>query len=114
VADLGLDQRTSKQVQPIPGAAMMGAMGSDNVAIRLTHRLNVSSQLTIGPRATSGLSGLSLAGSNRLSIDIGQIPILDALQSEGVGGILGIDALMRCALVRLECRSQRYAIRLYT
>lgn len=109
VGDLGLD-RTSKQVQSI---AAMGAMGSDNVAIQLTHRLNVSSQLTLGPRSTTKLAGVSLAGHNRLSVDIGEIPVIDSLLSQGVGGILGIDALMRCGVVRLECRSPRLAIKLY-
>jgi len=109
VSDLGLD-RTSKQVQSI---AATGAMGSDNVAIKLSHRLNVSSQVTLGLRSTTKLTGVSLAGRNRLSVDIGQIPVIDSLQSQGVGGILGIDALMRCGLVRLECRSPRLAIKLY-
>jgi hypothetical protein len=32
-----------------------------------------------------------------LPIDIGQIPVLDSVPVQGAGGILGIDALMRCA-----------------
>ena len=106
VNDLGLD-RTSKQVQPI---AAMGAMGSDNMAIQLTHRINVSSQLSLG---SSALPGVSLAGGNRLSIDIGRIPVIDGLQSQGVGGILGIDALMRCGMVRIACQNPRLTIKLY-
>ena len=109
VDDLGLD-RTSKQLQPI---AAMGAMGSDNMAIQLTHRLNVSSQLSLGSQSTSTLPGVSLAGGNRLAIDIGRIPVIDSLQSQGVGGILGIDALMRCGMVRIQCQSPRLAIKLY-
>eukprot|EP00980_Cylindrotheca_fusiformis_P021604 scaffold8454_cov136-Cylindrotheca_fusiformis.AAC.5 len=69
----------------------MGAMGSDNNVTRLTHRLHVSSTLQVGDK----VNGLSLANERRLSIDIGDIPILDSLQPYGVCGILGIDALMR-------------------
>jgi len=75
----------------------MGAMGSDNNVARLTHRIHVSSTLQIGSNA----QGLSLKNKKRLSIDIGNIAILDSLEPYGVCGILGIDALMRCSCVRL-------------
>lgn len=96
VADLGLD-RTSKQLTQI--RTNVGAMGSDNVAIRLTHRLFVSSILCLGD--FNNQQGISFAGK-RLMIDVGQIPVIDNLP--GVGGILGIDVLMRCGTVRLSCR----------
>jgi Aspartyl protease len=95
VADLDLS-RDSPQLSRIP--IPTGAMGSDNVAIELSHRLFVSSSIQIGDR---NLPGLSLAGA-RLSIDIGQIPVIDGMP--GVGGILGADALMRCDVARISCR----------
>jgi predicted aspartyl protease len=96
VADLGLD-RKSPAIAPI---SSMGAMGSDNMAIQLTHRIGVSSTLNLG---RSSYPGLSLKDA-RLPIDIGQIPVLDSVQ--GAGGILGIDALMRCATVRLTFKGR--------
>jgi Aspartyl protease len=95
VADLGL-LRDSPQLSRIP--IPTGAMGSDNVAIELSHRLFVSSVIQIGER---NLPGLVLAGA-RLSIDIGQIPVINGMP--GVGGILGADVLMRCDIARISCR----------
>ena len=99
VADLGLS-KDSNFVQPLQ--TRMGAMGSDNMAIQLTHRLNISSKLELGKK--DSCPGISLADKSRLSVDVGRIPLLENLQTEGVGGILGIDALMRCAVVRVYCR----------
>jgi predicted aspartyl protease len=105
VTDLGLE-RSSAAIVPIEGS--MGAMGSDNMAIRLTHRIGVSSSLNLGRGSRSSSSssypGLPLQDA-RLPIDIGQIPILDSVQ--GAGGILGIDALMRCATVRFSFKGSR-------
>jgi predicted aspartyl protease len=103
LADLGLE-RTSPSIKPIQGS--MGAMGSDNMAIQLTHRIGVSSTLNLGRKSSSSSSsypGISLQDA-RLPIDIGQIPILDSVQ--GAGGILGVDALMRCAIVRLSFKGR--------
>jgi len=99
VSDLGL-KRDSNFIAPLQSP--VGAVGSDNVATQLTHRLNVSSKLNLGLSTT--YTGLSLAGAARLSIDIGQIPILEGLQGQGVGGILGVDVMMRCAAVRFSFR----------
>jgi predicted aspartyl protease len=103
LADLGLE-RSSPSIKPIQGS--MGAMGSDNMAIQLTHRIGVSSTLNLGRKSSSSSSsypGISLQDA-RLPIDIGQIPILDSVQ--GAGGILGVDALMRCAIVRLSFKGR--------
>ena len=100
VGDLGLSA-TSSAVKPL--TTRMGAMGSDNVALELTHRLHVSSKLQLGS-TTAPEEGLSLAGESRLPIDVGRIPILESLASQGVGGILGVDVLMRCSAVRFSCR----------
>jgi hypothetical protein len=77
-----------------------GAVGSDNVAMELTHRVTVGSTLKIGSGGSKREPGVSLADDARnLRIEIGDIAILEQLQGDGVGGILGIDALMRCSKV---------------
>ena len=96
VADLGLSQ-SSKQISRI--AIPTGAMGSENVAIQLSHRLHVSSTFQLGDTT---LSGVPISPETRMPIDIGQIPVIDNIP--GVGGILGIDALMRCRTLRISTR----------
>jgi predicted aspartyl protease len=99
VSQLGLSRNDSSFLQRLSNP--MGAMGSDNVAMQLTHRLGVSSTMKLGNPKTSNLPGLSLSGAKRLEIDIGDIAILESMKSQPVGGILGIDALMRATCVRL-------------
>ena len=116
VADLGLS-RQSPAVAPLDPRMKMGAMGSDNAVMQFTHRLHVSSQVNFDNGNTNNgnsnsqlLPGLSLQDDRRLPIDIGNIPILDALQSQGVGGILGIDVMMRCAAVQMTFPKQRITL----
>lgn len=87
----------------------MGAMGSDSNVAQLTHRIHVSSVLQVGSKTR----GLSLKNDKRLSIDIGNIGILDALASHNVVGILGIDALMRCSCVRLHLDNEEMELFLF-
>jgi Aspartyl protease len=96
VTDLGLNRATSQQIARIP--IPTGAMGSENVAISLTHRLHVSSTLQLGDRSSKGIQLES-----RLAIDIGDIPIIDALPK--VGGVLGMDALTKCDILRISARN---------
>ncbi|CAB9504233.1 expressed unknown protein [Seminavis robusta] len=103
VSDLGLS-RDSKFLNPLRG---MGAMGSDSVAMELTHRINISSKLNLG-RSLKG--GLPLNDSRRLSIDIGNIAILESLRGDGVGGIVGIDTFMRSDSVRMTFQNNRRTI----
>ena len=106
VSDLGLS-RSSPALARIPNP--MGAMGTTAQVFALTHRIHVSSQLQLG-RTTSNNSndrsteGLSLAGDKRLPIDIGDIPILQMMASQGVGGILGLDVFSRCKAIRLTLK----------
>lgn len=95
VADLGLS-RESPALRTLPSP--MGAVGSDAVAMELTHRIGVSSLMNLG---SGDKSGLPLKGARRLTIDIGNIAILDTLKNDNIGGILGIDAFMRCDAVRM-------------
>jgi predicted aspartyl protease len=106
IADLGLSKH-SNFVQPL--TTRMGAMGSDNTAIQLSHRINISSKVDIGKPGS--YPGISLgAGSKRLSMDVGDIPLLKSLENQGVGGILGIDALARCAVLRFKFRGNNRII----
>lgn len=99
VSDLGISRNDNSFLQRL--SSPMGAMGSDNIAMALTHRLGVSSVLNLGQPGSNSLPGLSLADGKRLQIDIGDIAILESMKAQRVGGILGIDALMRAARVRL-------------
>jgi len=98
VSDLGLSTSDNSFLQRLSNP--MGAMGSDNIAMQLTHRIGVSSSLNLGPNGGT-YPGLSLKEAKRLKIDIGNIAILETIKGHNVGGILGIDALMRATCVRL-------------
>lgn len=101
VDNLGLSRGDDSFLQRLSNP--MGAMGSDNIAMQLTHRLGVSSTLNLGRGKSSigdSLPGLSLKETKRLKIDIGDIAILDNMKGQNVGGIMGIDALMRATCVR--------------
>ncbi|GAX23406.1 hypothetical protein FisN_15Lh127 [Fistulifera solaris] len=103
IADLGLS-KNSNFVHAL--STRMGAMGSDNTAIQLSHRINISSKIDIGkPGSYPGI--LLGAGSKRLSMDVGDIPLLKNLENQGVGGILGIDALARCAVLRFNFQGKK-------
>jgi hypothetical protein len=89
----------SSSISAIP---IMGVIESDNIAMQLTHHLHVSSKFHFGPinsldSITGKGSGLSVNG-RRVLIDIGQNSIFDQLP--GVGGILGIDVVMKCSAIR--------------
>ena len=101
VSDLGLS-RDSKALSRLPSP--MGAVGSDAVAMELTHRIGLSSTLNLG---SGGKQGLPLKEARRLTIDIGNIAILETLKNDNVGGILGIDAFMRCDAARLAFQSDK-------
>mmetsp|Transcript_2439 Transcript_2439/g.5119 ORF Transcript_2439/g.5119 Transcript_2439/m.5119 type:complete len:534 (-) Transcript_2439:6134-7735(-) len=106
---MGLD-RSSPQVGPTPQE--IGAIGADNVALRLTHRYVLKDGFNLVEGRSKGdenasLPGVSMKDGATINIDIGSIPVLDSLGSEGVGGILGADLLMRCDLVRLNFKGTR-------
>jgi predicted aspartyl protease len=95
VSDLSLS-RDSPLIEKL--TAPMGAMGSDNIAMALTHRLTVRQNLNLGVRSSQ--SGLVICDDG-IKIDVGEIAVLDAMSATNVGGILGVDVLMRCAVVRM-------------
>ncbi len=96
VSQLNLS-RESPLVNPI--AASIGAMGADNMALQLTHRFvlkrwNLSTENSYSPAGLPCLDGVN--------IDIGELPVLEQLKGDGVGGILGADLLMMCDVVRFS------------
>jgi predicted aspartyl protease len=117
VRDLGLDvRRDTSVIAPLPVNA--GAMGSDSVAIRLTHRLYVSTSVGLSasmqPTNLDGKPGAAgrqqCAGvklKRRVPVDIGSIPLLDQLQAYRVGGILGMDILSQCDAIEMSFRGPR-------
>jgi hypothetical protein len=111
VQDLGI-RRDSDILQRLSGNT--AAMGSDNISMQLTHRLVVSQKIQIGNLNDQGLSLKDCSVKKKhLNIDIGDIPILEQLRGDNVGGILGIDALMRCSRVRMSFRGANKQIELF-
>jgi len=94
VSDLSLS-RDSPEISRM--SSPMGAMGADNISMELTHSLKVSQNVNVGRRSAD--PGLSIR--DEVSIDIGDIAVLDALRDDQVGGILGIDILMRSKVLRM-------------
>ena len=101
--------RGSPTVQKLPG--YMGIMGSDNMASPLTHRIYVSSRMCFA--ASPDEDSLSLADYRRMAVDIGDLPILQQLRSQGIGGILGLDVLRKADVVRMRCRGAQPYLQLY-
>ena len=96
VSQLNLS-RESPLVNPI--AASIGAMGADNMALQLTHRF-VLKRWNLS--AENAYSPAGLPCPDGINIDIGDLPVLEQLKGDGVGGILGADLLMMCDLVRFS------------
>ena len=86
----------SKEILPYKG----WMRGTDGVTVRMSHGIPVDSELRLGSDATKG-AGVSLAGEKQLAIGIGDIP---GIANMPVGGILGMDAIIRCG--RLRCSWQ--------
>mmetsp|Transcript_1721 Transcript_1721/g.2472 ORF Transcript_1721/g.2472 Transcript_1721/m.2472 type:complete len:493 (-) Transcript_1721:363-1841(-) len=76
-----------------------GAMGADNFALPLTHRFAAKTRFNLEPDGFH--LGMEL-GNDVLNVDIGDLPILNQLQGEGAGGILGSDFLMRSDILRID------------
>ena len=93
VADLGL------QRSDVPSLSnRVGALGSDNVAMQLTHTLPVQQSIAFGRSKVSG--GIIPAN---FSIDIGDIAILETqLKPDNVVGILGMDLFLQCSAIRMS------------
>ena len=100
----------------------IGAMGADNNAFELSHRfvlkrrINLTSDPSkIGPfdplgvdinSWNDGIESSTMTDSSAVNIDIGDLPVLETLRSDNVGGILGSDILMRCDVLHLNLLSK--------
>mmetsp|Transcript_20947 Transcript_20947/g.31582 ORF Transcript_20947/g.31582 Transcript_20947/m.31582 type:complete len:239 (+) Transcript_20947:2373-3089(+) len=99
VTDLGLSE---SMLEPLSGR--IGAMGSDNIAMQLTHTLPVEIFMNLGRGDTQykGI-GMMTPSTKSLSIDVGNIAILESqLKADGVVGILGMDVLQLCSAIRFS------------
>lgn len=96
VADMGLSKSSPSITL---NNDQIGAMGADNVALSLTHSYMLKRRFNF-PQET-GKSSIGIRVESQVKLDIGALPVLDALQSYGVGGILGSDLLMKSDLLRL-------------
>ena len=102
VADMKLSLSSSPQIDMIRGE-QIGAMGADNVALQLTHRFILKCRWNlVVPENTLPCPGIKLNESEVRNIDIGELPVLETLAGDGVGGILGADLLMICDVVRFS------------
>jgi len=83
----------------------LGAMGADNMALHLSHRFVLKRRVNLASDPSMGAFGplgIDIQEIGSLNIDIGDLPVLEALKSDNVGGILGSDFLMRCDLLHLD------------
>jgi len=97
VSDMGLS-RSSPYIQQNVGA--IGAMGADNVALNLSHRYVLADSFGLHESMANGV----VLKDDSINLDIGDLPILETLRADGIGGLLGSDFLMRCDLVRFQFR----------
>lgn len=91
---------SSPQIDPI--REQIGAMGADNMALQLTHRFKLKRRWNLVAENAVPLGGIGLEESQVIDVDIGDLPVLEALKSDGVGGIVGADLLMMCDVVRFS------------
>ena len=98
ISDLSLS-RTSNEISPINNP--VGAMGADNIAIQLTHRLQIKDTVSFSSPEKGKQEHITIDGNKIIDVDIGELPIFDALRGEGVGGILGMDIFMLSSKVRM-------------
>ncbi len=89
----------------------IGVMGADNNALALTHRFVLKRRFNFqsGGKATTtvgmfapGLDIVENGNTSGMNIDIGDLPVLETMRSEDVGGILGSDLLMRADVVHFS------------
>ena len=79
----------------------MGALGSDNMAVSLTHKIEVERPIIFGrQRGASPHSGLAM--DEKTIVDIGEVAVVDQqLAADNVGGILGMNVLSKAHMMRM-------------
>ncbi len=82
----------------------LGVMGADNNAFQLSHRFVLKRRvnLTSDPSRVGVFDPQGIEMSEPVNIDIGDLPVLETLKYDAVGGILGSDILMRCDLLHFD------------
>ncbi len=82
----------------------IGVMGADNNALALSHRFVVNRRVNFdsGGNDTVGMFAPGLELTDKVNVDIGDLPVLETMKYEGVGGILGSDILMYCDVVHMS------------
>lgn len=89
----------------------IGIMGADNNALALSHRFVLKRRINFASSNGSNLGmfapGLEIDNDDNgavdsVNVDIGDLPVLQQMRSEDVGGILGNDILMRCDVVHFD------------
>ena len=94
---------SSPQIEPL--RERIGAMGADNMALELTHRFTLRRRWNLVAENTAVgdfCPGIGLEEDQQNDVDISDLPVLEALKGDGVGGILGADLLMMCDVVRFS------------
>ena len=71
------------------------------MALQLTHRFVLKRRWNLITENAYSPAGIELDVKNGgVNVDIGDLPVLETLKGDGVGGILGADLLMLCDVVR--------------
>lgn len=102
VSDMKLSS-SSPQIDPIRD--QIGAMGADNMALKLTHRFKLKRRWNVVAENNAGgnfCPGIALQDNQFSDVDIADLPVLETLKEDGVGGILGADLLMMCDVMRFS------------
>lgn len=85
-------------------AGSAGAMGADGAAIPLTHTIDARSVRFASAIGEDSL-GSRVAGD--VSLEVGELPVLQALAADGVTGVLGMNVLQAlCTGLLLDTRAQ--------
>lgn len=107
LSEKGLEQMLglSKASPEVKAQQEMGAIGSDNAAMSLTHKIEVDRPIRFGRqsgRSPPQYNGLTIAEGQLATVDIGEIAILDTqLSADNVGGILGMNVLAKASMIRM-------------
>jgi len=109
VDKLGLS-RASQSVTQLRGR--IGALGSDNDVMELTHHFTFERNLNLSPQ--SNLLGVSI-GTKKFVAGREDIALLEMLRQNGdqANGILGIDLFSMCSIVRITCNGPLLTLYLF-
>ena len=75
------------------------------MALRLTHRFRLRRRWNVAAENNAVgdfCPGVGLRDGRVVDVDVADLPVLEALKGDGVGGILGADLLMMCDAVKFR------------